>query len=104
MALSARATARASLDGFQGDDWHGEEALSRADALKLFTAWPAYASFREDELGTIEEGKIADFTIFSADIMTIPEADILTVEPWMTVVDGAVEFEAANAFHQSDEG
>lgn len=98
------ATARASLDGFQGDDWHGEEALSRADALKLFTAWPAYASFREDELGTIEEGKIADFTIFSADIMTIPEADILTVEPWMTVVDGAVEFEAANAFHQSDEG
>ncbi|WP_417468598.1 amidohydrolase [Maricaulis sp.] len=98
------ATARASLDGFQGDDWHDEEALSRADALKLFTLWPAHASFREDELGTIQQGKLADFTIFSADIMTIPEADILTVEPWMTVVDGEVAFEAPDAFHQSDEG
>ncbi|WP_339747664.1 amidohydrolase [uncultured Maricaulis sp.] len=98
------ATARAALDGFQGDDWHPEEALSREDALKLFTAWPAYASFREDELGTIQEGRIADLTIFSADIMTIPEADILTVEPWMTVVDGEVAFEAPDAFHQSDEG
>tara|TARA_R110002073_G_scaffold2899_2_gene18751 strand:+ start:6395 stop:8158 length:1764 start_codon:yes stop_codon:yes gene_type:complete len=98
------ATARASLDGFQGDDWHGEEALSRQDALKLFTAWPAHASFREDELGTIEQGRIADLTIFSADIMTIPEAEILTVEPWMTVVDGEVVFEAPDAFHQSDEG
>ncbi|WP_417489343.1 amidohydrolase [Maricaulis sp.] len=98
------ATARASLDGFQGDDWHGEEALSRQDALKLFTAWPAHASFREDELGMIEQGMIADLTIFSADIMTIPEAEILTVQPWMTVVDGEVVFEAPDAFHQSDEG
>tara|TARA_R110000868_G_scaffold53744_6_gene168611 strand:- start:6939 stop:8699 length:1761 start_codon:yes stop_codon:yes gene_type:complete len=97
------ATARASLGGFQGDDWHADEALSRADALKLFTAWPAYASFREDELGTIEEGKIADFTIFSGDIMTIPEAEILTVEPWMTVVDGAVTYEAPDAFQRSAE-
>ena len=98
------ATARASLDGFQGDDWHGEEALSRQDALKLFTAWPAHASFREDELGMIEQGMIADLTIFSADIMTIPEAEILTVEPWMTVVDGEIVFEARDAFHQGDEG
>ncbi len=96
------ATARASLDGFQGDNWHGEEALSRQDALKLFTAWPAYASFREHELGTIEQGRLADFTIFSADIMTIPAAEILTVEPWMTVVDGAIEFEAVNAFQRRE--
>jgi predicted amidohydrolase YtcJ len=97
------ATARASLDGFQGDDWHAEEALSRADALKLFTVWPAYASFRENELGTIQDGRIADLTIFSADIMTIPEAEILTVQSWMTIVDGEVAFEAPDAFHHSEE-
>lgn len=92
------AVARADLSGFQGENWHAEEALSRVDALKLFTLWPAYASFREDELGSIETGKRADFTVFSADIMTIPEAEILDVAPLMTVVDGEVVFEAENRF------
>jgi len=96
------AVARADLSGFQGENWHAEEALSREDALKLFTAWPAYASFREDELGTIAVGMRADFTVFSDDIMTIPEADILTVEPWMTVVDGEVVYESPNSFHHGE--
>ncbi len=93
------AVARADLSGFQGENWRPEEALSRDDALKLFTLWPAYASFREDELGSIEEGKRADFTIFSGDIMTIEHADILTVTPWMTVVDGEVTWEHPDSFH-----
>lgn len=93
------AVARADLSGFQGENWRPDEALSRDDALKLFTLWPAYASFREDELGSIEEGKRADFTIFSGDIMTIEHADILTVTPWMTVVDGEVTWEHPNSFH-----
>ncbi len=97
------AVARADLSGFQGENWHAEEALSRADALKLFTAWPAYASFREDDLGTIAVGMRADFTVFSGDIMTIPEAEILTVEPWMTVVDGEVVYESPNSFHHGGE-
>ena len=46
----------------------------------MFTLWPAYASFREKDLGTIEPGKLADFTGFSGDIMTVPEADILKVD------------------------
>lgn len=96
------AVARADLSGFQGENWHAEQALSREDALKLFTAWPAYASFREDELGTITVGMRADLTVFSADIMTIPEADILTVEPWMTVVDGEVVYESPNSFHHGE--
>ena len=60
----------------------------------MFTAWPAYASFREDELGQIAVGMRADFTVFSEDIMIIPEADILTVEPVMTIVDGEVVWSA----------
>jgi hypothetical protein len=84
------AVARRALDGTQTEDWRPGQAVTRAEALRMFTAWPAYASFREDEIGRIVEGLRADFTVFSEDIMTIPEADILTVEPVMTVIDGEI--------------
>ncbi|PIW28438.1 MAG: amidohydrolase [Rhodobacterales bacterium CG15_BIG_FIL_POST_REV_8_21_14_020_59_13] len=88
------AVARRGLDGTQTADWHPNQAVTRAEALRMFTAWPAYASFREDEVGRIVEGLRADFTVFSADIMTIPEEDILTVEPVMTVLDGEIVWKA----------
>ncbi|RMF14643.1 MAG: amidohydrolase, partial [Alphaproteobacteria bacterium] len=81
---------RHSLDGFQGSDWHPEEAVDRQTALKMFTIWPAFASFREDELGTLEAGKRADITVFSADIMTIPPAEILKAMPLLTIIDGRI--------------
>mgnify|MGYP001171010529 CR=1 FL=1 len=88
------AVARRALDGTQTEDWHPDQAVTRQEALRMFTAWPAYASFREDELGRIAVGLRADFTVFSEDIMTIPEEDILTVEPVMTIVDGEVVYTA----------
>jgi predicted amidohydrolase YtcJ len=84
------AVARKDLKGNSSGNWHPEQKVTREEALKMFTVWPAYASFRESELGTIQPGKIADFTGFTGDIMTIPEAEILTVEPLITVVGGAV--------------
>jgi len=88
------AVARADLEGFQGPDWRPEEAVDRATALKMFTLWPAYASFREAELGTIEVGKRADFTAFSVDLMTAPFADIPKGHATLTVVDGVVVYRA----------
>ena len=84
------AVARKDLKGFSGEGWHPEEAVSRARALALFTTGPAFASFREADLGTIEPGKLADFTVFDRDLMTIPEGDILQAEPVMTVIGGEV--------------
>jgi predicted amidohydrolase YtcJ len=84
------AVARADLEGFQGPNWRPGEAVDRATALKMFTLWPALASFRENELGTIEVGKRADFTAFSVDLMTAPAADILNGRAVLTVVDGVV--------------
>lgn len=86
------AVARKDLKGNSAPDWHPEQKVTREEALKMFTLWPAYASFREKDLGTIEPGKLADFTAFSGDIMTVPEADILTVDPAMTVVNGQVVY------------
>lgn len=88
------AVARRGLDGYQDENWRPDQAVSRIEALKMFTIWPAYASFQEDLLGTIEPGKRADFTVFSKDLMTIPESEILTAKPVMTVVDGEVIFRA----------
>ncbi|MFC2950355.1 amidohydrolase [Marinicaulis aureus] len=88
------AVARRGLDGYQDENWRPEQAVSREEALKMFTIWPAYASFQEGLLGTIEPGKRADFTVFSKDIMTIPEQEILTAKPVMTVVDGEIVFRA----------
>jgi len=88
------AVARRGMDGTQTEDWRPDQAVTRDEALRMFTAWPAYASFREDEVGRIVEGLRADFTVFSADIMTIPEEDILTVEPVMTVLDGEIVWQA----------
>jgi predicted amidohydrolase YtcJ len=82
------AVARKSLDGFSNEDWHPEEVVSRAEALKMFTLWPAYAAFQENDLGSIEVGKYADFTVFAGDIMTMDEADILNVDVVMTMVEG----------------
>ena len=88
------AVARADLEGFQGPDWRPGEAVDRATALKMFTLWPAYASFREAELGTIEVGKRADFSAFSVDLMTAPVAEIPKGHATLTVVDGVVVYRA----------
>lgn len=84
------AVARKDLSGFAGPDWRPQEALSRAEALKLFTSAAAYARFAESELGTIEVGKRADLTAFSVDLMTAPEAEIPKGHAVLTVVDGKI--------------
>ena len=87
------ATVRKGLDGYSNDAWYPNEKVTPQNALKMFTAWPAYAAFQEDTLGTIEVGKAADFTIFETDIMTADAANILTAKPVMTIVNGKVAFE-----------
>jgi len=90
------AVARKDQKGFSGEGWHPEEAVTRQQALKMFTIWPAYAAFEEKLRGTIEVGKLADLTILSADIMTIPAPEILKTRCVMTVINGEIVYEAAN--------
>ncbi len=87
------AVARKSLTGESGAGWHLEQAVSREEALKMFTIWPAYAAFEESQRGSIEVGKLADLTILSADIMKIRESDIPKTKCLMTVVGGEIAFD-----------
>ncbi|HKG98898.1 MAG TPA: amidohydrolase [Pyrinomonadaceae bacterium] len=84
------AVARKDQKGFSGEGWHPEEAVTREQALKMFTVWPAYAALEEKLRGTIEVGKLADLTILSADIMKIPEPEILKTRCVMTVINGEI--------------
>lgn len=84
--------ARKDLGGYSGEGWHQEEALSRQEALKIFTSKPAFARFAETELGTIEIGKRADLTAFSVDLMQAPEAEIPKGHATLTMVDGKIVY------------
>ncbi|MEM6410897.1 MAG: amidohydrolase [Pseudomonadota bacterium] len=84
------ATIRKAVDGTSGRGWHPEEAMSRMEALHSFTLAPAYASFQEDELGTIEPGKWADFSVFDKDLMTVSGPEMLETRAVMTVVAGEI--------------
>jgi len=88
------AVARKSIKGESGDGWHPEQAVSREQALRMFTIWPAYAAFEENDKGSIEVGKLADFTVLSQDIMKIPEPKILKTRAEMTIIGGDIVHDA----------
>ncbi len=90
------AVARKDQKGYSGEGWHPEQAVSREQALKMFTIWAAYAAFEEKLKGSIEVGKLADLTVLSADIMKIAAPEILKTRCVMTVIGGDVAYESGS--------
>ena len=86
------AVTRRTLEGYAGPDWGLDQRLTRDEALAILTSGAAYAAFEEKERGTIEAGKLADFSVFSGDWMRIPEAEILRTQAAMTVIGGEIVF------------
>ena len=82
------AVARRDLDGWPEGGFQPENAISRVDALRSITIWPARGSFEEAFKGSLEKGKAADFVILEKDIMTIPEAEIPSVKVLATYLGG----------------
>lgn len=65
-----------------------ENALSRQEALRGMTIWAARSNFEEDEKGSLEKGKLADFIILDKDLMTIPARDVLNTSVLATYIGG----------------
>ncbi|WP_405398900.1 amidohydrolase [Maribacter sp. Asnod2-G09] len=84
------AVARQDTSGYPKGGFQMEEALSREETLKGMTIWAAYSNFEEDEKGSIEPGKVADFVIYDKDMMTVPVAEIPTIRAEQTFVNGIV--------------
>ena len=74
----------------RGNIWAPEERIDRVRALKLWTPWAARYVMKADKLGTLEEGKWADLVVLDRDYFTIPENDILRIQPLLTMVGGKV--------------
>lgn len=90
------AVVRRSIEGFADENWHREQRVTREQALRMLTLWPAYAAFQEKDRGSIEVGKRADFTVFSGDIMQIPDTELLKTRAVMTVIGGEVVYTAVD--------
>ncbi|MCF8224231.1 MAG: amidohydrolase [Bacteroidales bacterium] len=79
-------------DGSAG--WHKEQSMTIEEAIKSFTIWGAYAGFREDKLGSIEPGKLADFTIIDKDLLNIDPELIPSVKVKYTITGGRIVYSA----------
>lgn len=79
---------RKTLKGEPEGGYEPEEKMTREQALRSYTLDAAYGAFEENIKGSITVGKLADFTVFSKDLMTVPENEILNIEVVRTVVGG----------------
>lgn len=76
-----------------GTAFYPEQRMSREEALRTYTINGAYAAFQENILGSLKPGKLADITVFSRDIMTVPDQEILSTEVRLTIVGGRVLYQ-----------
>ena len=84
---------RKDLNGYPENGFQIENALTREETLKGMTIWGAYFNFEEDEKGTIEKGKSADFIIIDQNIMKIEADKIPYTKVLKTFVDGELVFQ-----------
>ena len=84
---------RQTLLGEPTGGYEPAEKLTREQALKSYTLDAAYGAFEENIKGSIEVGKLADFTIFSQNIMSVPDNQLLATQVEMTILGGKVLFE-----------
>ena len=86
------ATVRKDKDGYPEDGFQTENIMNRVDALKAMTIFGAYANFEENEKGSIEIGKDADFIILDNDILRSPESSIPNTNVVATFINGELVF------------
>ena len=87
------AVTRKSRLGEPPEGWHPEQCMTREEALRSYTNWPAYGEFNEDLKGSLEVGKLADFVVIDRDYMTCPEEDIKDIQALLTVSGGEVVYQ-----------
>jgi predicted amidohydrolase YtcJ len=80
-----------------GEVFYPEQRMSRMEALESYTIKAAYAAFEEDLKGSLTPGKLADITVLSQDILTVPEEDIPSTRVEMTIVGGEIVYRAEGA-------
>jgi predicted amidohydrolase YtcJ len=88
------AITRQDEHGWPPGGWYPAQRMTRDEALRSMTLWPAYAGFQEKELGSLTVGKYADFDVLDRDIMTVDDNDILNTRVLATYLGGGAVYEA----------
>jgi len=86
------AVTRQDQSGNPAGGWYPEQRLTLAEALRGFTSGAAYAAFEEGSRGTIELGKLADFTVVEGDFFSTPASALFKTKVKTTVVNGSVVY------------
>jgi len=73
--------------------WYPDQRMTRDEALKSMTIWPAYAGFQERIMGSLTPGKLADFDVLDRDIMVVPASEILGTQVLATYIGGRAVYE-----------
>jgi len=86
------AVTRRTLDDANPGGWYPEQKIGIEEALRGYTSGSAYASFEENDKGTLARGKLADFVMIDRDLTAIPPATIREARIMMTVVGGQIVY------------
>ena len=89
------AIARQDANDWPAGGWLPEQRMTREEALRSMTLWPAQAAFQEKELGSLTVGKYADFVMLDQDIMRVPAELVLRTKVIATYVGGKEVFRAS---------
>ena len=87
------AVTRRTLDDRNPDGWVPAQKITVVEALRAYTTSAAYASYEENEKGSLETGKLADFVMIDRDLTTIAPEAIRDAKVVLTVVGGKAVFE-----------
>jgi predicted amidohydrolase YtcJ len=86
------AFARRDREGYPEGGFQPEDALTREEALRAMTIWAAKAAFEENEKGSIEKGKLADFVVLDRDIMKVSSQEVYNAKVLSTWIGGKMVF------------
>jgi hypothetical protein len=88
------AVSRQDANDWPAAGWFPEQRMTREEALRSMTIWPAYAGFQEETLGSLAPGKYADFVVLDQDVMRVPAELILRTRVLSTWLAGRKVYEA----------
>jgi predicted amidohydrolase YtcJ len=91
------AVSRQDGDNWPAGGWHPAQRMTRDEALRSMTLWPAVAAFQERDMGSLSVGKYADFVVLDRDPMRVPAEDILGTRVLATWIAGRPVYEAPAA-------
>jgi predicted amidohydrolase YtcJ len=87
------AFSRQDAHNWPPNGWYPEQKMTREEALRSITLWPAYAAFQESVMGSLTPGKLADFVVLDQDIMRVAPEQVLHTQVLATYVGGKAVYE-----------